>query len=118
MTGEDDKLGKGGASSLTNVIPLTSPLYMHPSKNPGQLFGSDLLTDLNYSEWVSNMTETLIAKNKMVFVDGSLPRSKARPGVFDDAWSRCDPTVKGWLKTAMSKEVRNSVRGAKTAREI
>ncbi|CAL1402205.1 unnamed protein product [Linum trigynum] len=119
MTTREDS-GSGGKTVVidVDVISLTSPLYLHPSENPGQLFGSDLLTDSNYSEWVNDMTETLIAKNKLVFVDGSFPRSKAGPGIKDDAWGRCDATVKGWLKTAMSKEVRNSVRAARTARDI
>ncbi|CAL1393523.1 unnamed protein product [Linum trigynum] len=117
-TGEDG--GSGGKTVITNedVISLTSPLYLHPSENLGQLFGSDLLTDSNYCEWVNDMTETPIAKNKLVFVDGSFPRSKAGPGVWDDAWGRCDATMKGWLKIAMSKEVRNNLCVAKTTRDI
>ncbi|CAL1401037.1 unnamed protein product [Linum trigynum] len=112
--GED--CGKGGVT-YAEVIPLTSPLYLHPSENPSQLFGSDLLTDSNYSEWVSDMTETLtlIAKNKLVFVDGSFPRSKSGPSIMDEAWGRCDATVKGWLKTTMSKEVSNSARATRMA---
>ncbi|CAL1391749.1 unnamed protein product [Linum trigynum] len=64
------------------------------------------------------MTETLIAKNKMAFVDGSLPRNQAGSGERQSSWDRCDANVKGWLKTAMTKEVRNSVRTATTARAI
>ncbi|CAL1398262.1 unnamed protein product [Linum trigynum] len=100
------------------TIPHTSPFYLHPSESPGQLFGSDLLSDLNYGEWVNDMTETLIAKKKLNFVDGSLPRSAADTRAKEDAWDQCDAMVKGWLKTAMTKEVRNSVRAAKTAQEI
>ncbi|CAL1397449.1 unnamed protein product [Linum trigynum] len=118
----DEKDSTSGTKDLVtgaDVIPLTSPLYSHPSENPGQLFGGDPLTDLNYGEWVSDMTETLIAKNKLAFVDGSLPRTAVgTSAVRLDAWDRGDALVKGWIKTAMNKEVRNSVRGAKTAREI
>lgn len=31
---------------------------------------------------------------------------------------RCDAMIKGWLTTAMEKEIRNSVKYAKTATEI
>ncbi|CAL1396571.1 unnamed protein product [Linum trigynum] len=115
---EDSSSGTKAAMIDCESIPLTSPLFLHPSENPWQLFGPDLLTDLNYNEWVSDMTETLIAKNKMAFVNGSLPLPAAGEGIRLEAWDRCDATVKGWLKTSMNKEVRNSVRGAKTAREI
>ena len=33
-------------------------------------------------------------------------------------WMRCDAMIKGWLTTAMEKEIRNSVKYAKTATEI
>ncbi|CAL1374616.1 unnamed protein product [Linum trigynum] len=119
--GKPEEESSGGTPMVDSepcVIPISSPLYLHPSENPAQLFGSDLLNDSNYGEWVNDITETLIAKNKLVFVDGSFPRDKAGSFTHRDAWDRCDATVKGWLKTAMTREVRNSVRTASTARDI
>ncbi|CAL1393379.1 unnamed protein product [Linum trigynum] len=109
---------KPAGTLSAELIPISSPLYLHPSENPAQQFGSDLLNDLNYGEWVNDMTETLIAKNKLAFVDGSLSRAQAGSARHQEAWDRCDATVKGWLKTAMTREVRNSVRMATTARAI
>ncbi|CAL1399332.1 unnamed protein product [Linum trigynum] len=109
---------KAAATNGADLIPLSSPLFLHPSGNPGQLFGGDVLTDLNYNEWISDMKETLSAKNKIAFVNGTLPRPAATDLVRLNAWDRCDAMVKGWLKTAMTKEIRNIVRGVSTSREI
>ncbi|CAL1410432.1 unnamed protein product [Linum trigynum] len=110
--------GKAAATNGADVIPLSSPLFLHPSENSGQLFGGDVLTDLNYNEWVSDMKETLLAKNKIAFVNETLPRPTATDLVRLDSWDRCDAMVKGWLKTAMTKEIRSRVRGVSTFRGI
>ncbi|CAL1399535.1 unnamed protein product [Linum trigynum] len=77
MTEDEETSGGKGIAVDSEIILHHSPFYLHPSENPDQLFGSDLLSDLNYGEWVNDMTETLIAKKNMNFIDGSLPRSAA-----------------------------------------
>ncbi|CAL1405238.1 unnamed protein product [Linum trigynum] len=107
--------GGGGGGMVPPVIPAT--LKIQASDNPGQLFVGELLNDSNYGEWVTDMTEALIAKNKLGIVDGSVVKPEAA-GELREAWLQCDALVKGWLKTAMDKEVRSSIRYAKTAREM
>lgn len=63
------------------------------------------------------MTNALLAKNKIGFVDGTLKQPAADSADLS-FWIRCDAMVKGWIKSAMEKDVRKSVRYAKTAREI
>ncbi|CAN1308197.1 hypothetical protein LINPERPRIM_LOCUS27299 [Linum perenne] len=63
------------------------------------------------------MTEVLYAKNKFGFVDRSLPKPEESNGFYAH-WMRCDALVRGWLKSAMTKEVRSSVRYATTAAQI
>ncbi|CAL1382273.1 unnamed protein product [Linum trigynum] len=86
--------GSGGAQ-----IPPSVPtgLLILPSDNPGQLFVGELLNNSNYGEWVTDMSEALIAKNKMGMVDGTIvkPDNEELLG----AWLQCDALVKGWLKT-------------------
>lgn len=94
-----------------------SPYYLHPSDNPGQLYVGDVLTEGNYAEWASDMINALYAKNKVGFVDGSLSMPTVdSPNLHH--WMRCDAMVKGWLKTAMHRDIRSSVRYAKTASEV
>ncbi|CAL1377952.1 unnamed protein product [Linum trigynum] len=122
MASDDEETSKklkmisGGDADATVPVPLPSHLQLDRSDSPSSLFVGDLLTDVNYGEWVMDMTDSLIAKNKICFVDGSLPI--ATSPAEKEALRRCNAMVKGWLKTSMTKEVRNSVRFAATAREI
>lgn len=94
-----------------------SPYYLHPSDQPSQMFVSELLNNGNYGEWVADMSNTLYAKNKIDFVDGTIPMPQVdSPNLAH--WMRCNAMVKGWLRNGMDKEVRSSVRYAGTAREI
>ncbi|CAN1284730.1 Retrovirus-related Pol polyprotein from transposon RE1 [Linum perenne] len=63
------------------------------------------------------MEEVLFAKTKHGFVDGTLTKPDDKSNDYPH-WIRCDAMVKGWLKAAMTKDVRNSVRYATTAAEI
>ncbi|OMO75305.1 Integrase, catalytic core [Corchorus capsularis] len=105
------------AGSQSAKIDVMSPFYLHASDNPGQIYVSDLLHDGNYGEWVNDMSNALFAKNKIGFVDGTIPRPEVDSPNLQH-WMRCNAMVKGWLKSAMGKDVRGSVRYASTAREI
>ncbi|CAH9084424.1 unnamed protein product [Cuscuta epithymum] len=62
------------------------------------------------------MTNFLYSKNKIGFVDGSIKMPNT--GAQRDVWKRCDAMIKGWLTTAMEKDIRNSVKYAESAKEI
>ncbi|CAL1356682.1 unnamed protein product [Linum trigynum] len=120
MVLDDESSTKGSKSTMDTAADsqqgLPSHLLLHQSESPNNLFVGELLTDVNYGEWVVDITDSLIAKNKICFVDGTLPA--AQNFAEREALKRCNAMVKGWLKTSMSKEVRNSVRFANTAQEI
>ncbi|KAL0389038.1 UNVERIFIED_CONTAM: hypothetical protein Scaly_0260900 [Sesamum calycinum] len=63
------------------------------------------------------MSNTLFAKKKIGFVDGTIQKPVANSPDLGH-WMRGDAMVKGWLKSVMDKEIRSTVRYAKTAREI
>lgn len=113
MAGGDPEKPKNNGES----IDTNSPYYLHPSDYPKQLQVNENLTDNNFNDWSQEMTNFLFAKNKIGFVDGSL----LKPDKNDDKymqWMRCDAMIKGWLTTAMEKEIRSSVKYANTALEI
>lgn len=111
MTNTDasgDKNKNGGESINHN-----SPLYLYASNYPKQMHVNEVLTDKNYSDWEQEMVNFLFAKNKTGFNDGTIKR----PEVGSDKylpWMRYDAMIKGWLTTDMEKEIRNSVKYAKT----
>ena len=63
------------------------------------------------------MLNFLFAKNKVGFIDGSIKKPE-KTAMDYMAWMLCDAMVKGWLTTAMEKDIRNSVKYASTAGEI
>ncbi|XP_076943486.1 uncharacterized protein LOC143613743 [Bidens hawaiensis] len=96
---------------------VNSPLYVHPSDYSKQLHVNETLNDHNYNDWSQEMLNFLFAKNKVSFVDGTLKKPE-NDSADHMHWRRADAMVKGWLTTAMEKEIRNSVKYAGTAYEI
>ncbi|XP_076931784.1 uncharacterized protein LOC143597057 [Bidens hawaiensis] len=78
---------------------------------------NETLTDNNYADWSQEIMNFLFAKNKVGFVDGSINKPEKTDAKYMP-WLRCDAMVKGWLTTAMEKDIRYSVRYATTAAEI
>ncbi|XP_031127698.1 uncharacterized protein LOC116029795 [Ipomoea triloba] len=94
-----------------------SPYFLDASDAPRHVHVTELLRDGNYGEWVNDMRDALFAKNKMGFVDGSIP-VPTPDSPYLQQWMRCNAMVKGWLKNAMERDMRNSVRYANTASDI
>ncbi|XP_021991726.1 uncharacterized protein LOC110888511 [Helianthus annuus] len=94
-----------------------SPYYLHPSDYPKQMQVNENLSDNNFNDWLQEMTNFLFAKNKIGFFDGSLVKPKKTDAKYM-SWMRCDAMIKGWLTTAMEKDIRSNVKYAGTAAEI
>ncbi|KAJ9565548.1 hypothetical protein OSB04_001514 [Centaurea solstitialis] len=114
MAGEDDV---GKKKTEGESLDSNSPYYIHPSDYPKQMQVNDALNDGNYNDWVQEMENFLFAKNKIGFVDGSIEKPEKKSPTYMP-WLRCDAMIKGWLTTAMEKEIRSSVKYANTAAEI
>ncbi|XP_076961087.1 uncharacterized protein LOC143637636 [Bidens hawaiensis] len=99
------------------TIDHDSPYYIHPSDYPRQMHVNEALTDGNYVDWSQEMTNFLFAKNKIGFIDGTI--KKPIPSAAEHmGWMRCDAMIKGWLNTAMEKEICGSVKYARTTEEM
>ena len=59
-------------------IDPSSPLFLHNGDNPRIILVLQLLIGENYGTWSCSMLVALSAKNKLCFIDGSLPK----PSVF------------------------------------
>ncbi|KAI3722511.1 hypothetical protein L2E82_33550 [Cichorium intybus] len=113
MAGDEGPSNKTGS----NTSDHESPYYLHPSDYPRQMQVNDALSDKNYADWVQEMENFLFAKNKIGFIDGTIVKPEKTSKEYM-AWMRCDAMIKGWLTTAMEKEIRGSVKYASTASEI
>ena len=56
-------------------------------------------------------------KNKIGFIDGSIEKPEKTSKDYM-SWMRVDAMIKGWLTTAMEKEIRGSVKYANTTADM
>ncbi|XP_074266995.1 uncharacterized protein LOC141590293 [Silene latifolia] len=71
MVGEDGKSSKG---SGPKTIPITSPLYLHPSDNPNLNVTQIFFDGNNYDLWAEAVKNGLDAKNKLAFIEGKVKK--------------------------------------------
>ncbi len=63
-----------------------SPFYLPHGESPGTILVSQPLIGKNYNTWSRSMIMVLTAKNKLAFVDGSLPQPSVNAGAEYQAW--------------------------------
>lgn len=81
----DDNSSSTDASNLPLAAPsavtASSPYHLHPSGNPWSLITSFLLSSDNYSEWSTELQNSLQAKQKTGFIDGTIPKPDTDPDI-------------------------------------
>ncbi|MCH80175.1 hypothetical protein A2U01_0000938 [Trifolium medium] len=94
-----------------------NPYFLHPNENPGLVLVTPPLSGSNYHSWSRAMTMALKSKNKLRFVNGSLPR----PDDEDHdslAWDRCNTMIMSWISNVVDAEISQSVLWMDTTSEI
>ncbi|XP_073022744.1 uncharacterized protein [Primulina eburnea] len=84
-----------------------NPYYIHHSDSPWLVLVSQLLTGDNFTSWHRAMTIALSVKNKIGFVDGSIP--KPDDPVLLVSWKRNNGIVASWILNSVSKEISASI---------
>ncbi|XP_074277250.1 uncharacterized protein LOC141600891 [Silene latifolia] len=113
--------GKGVESTNDKMtIPLSSPLFLHPSDSPSLKLTQTVFNGDNYDLWVDAVRNGLDAKNKLGFVDGTV----AKPDESEDnnyevvAWRQCNAMVKAWLRNVIEEKLHPSITFPATVLEI
>lgn len=91
----------------TTLTPNSSPYYLHPSDNPGALITSVLLNGDNYSEWSTELSNSIQAKQKFGFLNGSLPKPTTEPDL--SRWLATNSMLVGWIRTSIDPKIRSTV---------
>lgn len=94
-----------------------SPYYLQSADHPGLALTSDLLDGSNYGTWTIVMLTSLEAKNKLGFIDGSIPQPHESDPYFK-IWCRCNSMVKSWLMNSVNKKIYTSILYFKYAVDI
>ncbi|XP_019418614.1 PREDICTED: uncharacterized protein LOC109329404 [Lupinus angustifolius] len=105
---------------INEVNPIkypSSPFSMHSNENPRAILVSSLLNGENYHLWSCAMSMTLKSKNKLQFVDRSLPKPLIDDSTFS-MWDRCNTLVISWLTQSFDTSLAQSILWMETAFEI
>ena len=108
-------------SSSQDSYNLIDPLFLHPGENPGAILTSQpLIGGENYPAWVRSVRKSLIAKNKLGFIDGSLTISSplVNTPVAAQAWIHADNMVGTWIINSVSPKLQGSIIYRDTTLEI
>ncbi|XP_073278715.1 uncharacterized protein [Primulina huaijiensis] len=97
--------------------PIKTNFYaIHHSDSPSTILVTPLLTGDNYGSWSRAITMVLRAKNKLIFVDDSLPVPSEKDDISN--WERCNDLVSSWILNSVSSNIRPSILYADTATQI
>ncbi|XP_060958793.1 uncharacterized protein LOC133030262 [Cannabis sativa] len=86
----------------------SSPFFLSTGDHPGLVLVTTVLTRTNYQLWKRGITMALTTKNKIAFINRSLPRHE--PGNTNlNSWLRCNNMVMSWLINSVSPEIAQSI---------
>jgi len=91
---------------------------LHPSEGPGVLITAVIFNGKNYDLWERAVRTALKAKNKLMFIDGTLQKPKPKEG--DDlselqAWEKVNSMICSWILNVIESKLRNSIAFVETA---
>ncbi|XP_070014151.1 uncharacterized protein LOC142162462 [Nicotiana tabacum] len=95
----------------------SSYLFLHPSDVPGTSLVGVPFSDTGFGGWKRSIIVSLSARNKIAFIDGTLPRSPINSPECKQ-WDRVNNMVISWLTSSLSAEIAESVQYSETAESI
>lgn len=88
------------SSQSSSNVPLTqnpsSVYFIHPSENPANPLVSMKFNGDNFFEWQRGIMIALSCKNKLSFIDGSLPKPSPTDSAYV-SWERCNAMVTSYI---------------------
>lgn len=100
------------ASHTNSTADLTQDLasisYLHPFDHASTMLVSNLFDGSGYGDWKRSVIIGLIAKNKMSFIDNTLPKPTSN-FVLQKACKWCNNMVIGWLIASLDQNLTKSM---------
>ncbi|XP_019224191.1 PREDICTED: uncharacterized protein LOC109205890 [Nicotiana attenuata] len=108
--GENDNQSTPTVNESLNQsgVDTSSPLYMHPSDNPGTALVPAPFDGFGYRSWRRGVMRALSVKNKLGFINGECKRPDLDSSKFR-LWEMCDDMVTSWILNSLTKEIADSV---------
>lgn len=111
------------ATSMTAIpksIPFSSPFYLHPSDHTGLNICLVTMKSNNYDEWVTAMSNSLMARRKLGFINGTIKKpddDATDPPTLDD-WRMVNAMLVGWIVQSIDLSLRSSLTYFDTAKAL
>ncbi|XP_061348597.1 uncharacterized protein LOC133293976 [Gastrolobium bilobum] len=94
--------------SSSSMDELSSPYYLQNGDHPGLILVSHSLTGSNFSSWHRALLLALTAKNKLVFIDGTIVRPPSTDLLFS-SWNRCNSMVISWILNSVANDIADNL---------
>ncbi|XP_061348596.1 uncharacterized protein LOC133293975 [Gastrolobium bilobum] len=94
--------------SSSSMDELSIPYYLQNRDHHGLILVSHSLTGSNFSSWHHALLLALTAKNKLVFVDGTIVRPPSTDLLFS-SWNRCNSMVISWILNSVPKDIADNL---------
>lgn len=108
------------ASETSRLISNNDPssvYYIHPSDTTSFQLVSVKFNGTGYHNWRRSMMLTLSTKNKLGFINGSIPMPRSTDVLFKQ-WERCNDLVISWILFNLDEVIAQSVLNMRTDKEI
>ena len=95
-------------SEIVVVENSSSPYFLHNGDHLGLTLVSNPLNGANYHTWCCDMLMALTTKNKVGFVDDTIPRPMSNDLIFGD-WNRCNSMISSGIINSITREIADSL---------
>ena len=102
---------------VSTMEDVSSPFFLHSGDHPRLILVSHNLIGNNYNTWSRAMAMTLTSKNKIGFIDGTIPRA-TQVDILFNAWNHYNNMVTSWIINSISKDIADSLMYINTTGKI
>lgn len=94
--------------TVQDAQTVSHAFYIHPNESPSTVLVSPPLSEGNYHNWARAMRMSLMTKNKLGFIDGSIVEPPLNHPIYP-FWQRGNMMVLSWIIKSISPEIAQSV---------
>ncbi|KAL9227909.1 hypothetical protein vseg_003545 [Gypsophila vaccaria] len=116
-----DGTSKKNEEQQKRVIPMSSPLYLHPSDSPNMSLTTTKFNGENYDLRAAAVKNGLDAKNKLGFIEGKVGKpigDEGEDNIELVAWRQCSAMIRGWLRSSIEDKLHASITFSGSVKEI
>ncbi|XP_019450657.1 PREDICTED: uncharacterized protein LOC109352928 [Lupinus angustifolius] len=95
----------------------SNPFFLHSSENSSLVLVTPSLDGTNYHSWSRAFKLALESKNKLMFIDGTLPQPKSEDHSYRP-WRRCNTMVLSWIQHSIKESIAKSILWMDSAAEV